>query len=156
MTQVQFITLFLCTLIFGSIIGAYFGTADYRIRHEQALFTSHCYCPHCNHVLAGIHQIPIISWILLKQKCYYCHTPISIRYPLIEASFLLYYGITFLLLWSHLSLLLGIWFTFLCILILLRCQGHFLWAMKGIGIFAGFHIFYGFLLFIVYIALGIL
>ena len=61
MTTYYFSVLLICTLVFGSIIGAYFTTAEYRIRFDKPLITKDCYCPECGHVLSGLHQIPVIS-----------------------------------------------------------------------------------------------
>ena len=41
-------------------------------------------CPHCKHQLAWFDLIPILSFVLLKGKCRYCHKPISYQYPLVE------------------------------------------------------------------------
>ncbi|MDR0578470.1 MAG: A24 family peptidase [Candidatus Accumulibacter sp.] len=42
-------------------------------------------CPACGHAISALENIPIISWLALRGKCSACHTPISARYPLIEA-----------------------------------------------------------------------
>jgi leader peptidase (prepilin peptidase)/N-methyltransferase len=42
-------------------------------------------CPHCGHKITAFENIPIISYLFLRGKCSACKTPISIRYPLIEA-----------------------------------------------------------------------
>ncbi|MFR4784010.1 MAG: hypothetical protein ACLUAR_14970 [Pilosibacter sp.] len=39
MTTYYFSVLLICTLVFGSIIGAYFTTAEYRIRFDKPLIT---------------------------------------------------------------------------------------------------------------------
>lgn len=41
-------------------------------------------CPKCGHKIRAWENIPIISYLLLRGKCSGCHTPISIRYPIIE------------------------------------------------------------------------
>lgn len=41
-------------------------------------------CPHCGNRIKPWHNIPVISYLLLKGKCAYCSAPISIRYPIIE------------------------------------------------------------------------
>ena len=43
-------------------------------------------CPKCNHAIKFYENIPIISWLFLKGKCSNCKSPISIRYPLVEAT----------------------------------------------------------------------
>ncbi|NMH59199.1 prepilin peptidase [Alteromonas ponticola] len=41
-------------------------------------------CPHCQHKIRAWENIPLISYLLLKGRCAKCHSPISIRYPLVE------------------------------------------------------------------------
>lgn len=148
----SFWVLFFCSAAFASIIGAYFGTADYRVRHDKPLITRTCYCPACGHSLAALHQIPVISWFLLKGRCHYCHEPVSIRYPLTEAGFLLFYTTSFCMLWGHPFLTPVCWFGFVSLLLLCRCKGHFSSAGKALAIFAGYHGVYGLAFFCVYAA----
>jgi leader peptidase (prepilin peptidase) / N-methyltransferase len=42
------------------------------------------HCPHCKHPLGVADNIPVLSWLLLRGRCRYCQTPISIQYPLVE------------------------------------------------------------------------
>lgn len=41
-------------------------------------------CPHCQHQLSALDNIPLLSYLLLKGKCRYCQAPVSLRYPLLE------------------------------------------------------------------------
>jgi leader peptidase (prepilin peptidase)/N-methyltransferase len=41
-------------------------------------------CPHCQHQLTALENIPVISWLALRGKCSNCKAPISPRYPLVE------------------------------------------------------------------------
>ena len=43
------------------------------------------HCPYCNHTLSVYENIPLISFIMQRGRCRWCHIPISWRYPLIEA-----------------------------------------------------------------------
>lgn len=43
------------------------------------------HCPHCKHPLAVRDNIPLLGWLLLRGRCRYCATPISVQYPLVEA-----------------------------------------------------------------------
>ncbi|WAK04136.1 prepilin peptidase [Methylobacter sp. YRD-M1] len=43
------------------------------------------HCPKCNTPIKPHHNIPVISYLFLKGKCAQCRTPISSRYPVIEA-----------------------------------------------------------------------
>ena len=42
-------------------------------------------CPHCNHAITAVENVPVISYLFLGGKCKQCKAPISKRYPLIEA-----------------------------------------------------------------------
>ena len=41
-------------------------------------------CPHCNHAIGALENIPVISYLLLRGKCKGCGAHISPRYPIIE------------------------------------------------------------------------
>jgi len=64
-------------------------------------------CPVCGHKIRVWENIPVISYLLLGGKCANCHTPISLRYPLVELSTALactfcayYFGPTVQALWA--------------------------------------------------------
>ena len=40
-------------------------------------------CPSCQSFLKPYHNIPVISYWVLRGKCAYCHQAIAIRYPLV-------------------------------------------------------------------------
>jgi len=42
-------------------------------------------CPECGHPITALENIPVISWLALRGKCSACRTPISPRYPIVEA-----------------------------------------------------------------------
>jgi leader peptidase (prepilin peptidase) / N-methyltransferase len=43
------------------------------------------HCPACGHRIRWFENIPVLSWLVLKGRCSACGTPISVRYPLVEA-----------------------------------------------------------------------
>ena len=43
-------------------------------------------CPSCGTPIAARHNIPLLSWLLLRGRCAHCAAPISPRYPLVEAA----------------------------------------------------------------------
>ena len=49
------------------------------------LFLPRSFCPSCKTTIPFWHNIPIVSYCLLKGYCRHCHEAISPRYPLIEA-----------------------------------------------------------------------
>ncbi|WP_305879920.1 A24 family peptidase [Simiduia sp. 21SJ11W-1] len=42
------------------------------------------HCPQCKAAISPIHNIPVISYVMLGGKCHACRQPISVRYPIIE------------------------------------------------------------------------
>jgi len=42
-------------------------------------------CPHCDHPIGALENIPVISYLVLGGKCKQCKASISMRYPIIEA-----------------------------------------------------------------------
>ena len=85
---------YLVVFIFGLIFGSFFNVLIHRIPKsiqspkKESLFSAisfpKSYCPKCKKGLFVVHNLPIISWLFLLGKCYFCKAKISIRYPLIE------------------------------------------------------------------------
>jgi leader peptidase (prepilin peptidase)/N-methyltransferase len=42
-------------------------------------------CPSCGHQITALENIPVLSYVIIGGKCTSCKTPISKRYPMIEA-----------------------------------------------------------------------
>lgn len=42
-------------------------------------------CPHCQHKISPVENIPVLSYLILGGKCRSCKNPISLRYPVVEA-----------------------------------------------------------------------
>jgi leader peptidase (prepilin peptidase) / N-methyltransferase len=41
-------------------------------------------CPHCNHQITALENVPVISYLAIRGKCSSCKAPISKRYPTVE------------------------------------------------------------------------
>jgi leader peptidase (prepilin peptidase)/N-methyltransferase len=41
-------------------------------------------CPHCQHAIGALENIPVISYLMLRGKCQGCGAHISARYPIVE------------------------------------------------------------------------
>jgi leader peptidase (prepilin peptidase)/N-methyltransferase len=85
---------YLIVFIFGLIFGSFFNVLIHRIPKsiqspkKESLFSAisfpKSYCPKCKKGLFVVHNLPIISWLFLLGKCYFCKAKISIRYPFVE------------------------------------------------------------------------
>jgi len=78
--------------ILGLIFGSFANVCVHRIPLRQSIAFPGSHCPHCQHAIALSDNIPLLSWLLLKGACRYCHAPISWRYPLLELLMALSWG----------------------------------------------------------------
>lgn len=79
----------------GLLFGSFGNVAIHRIPREIPLgLFSHkrSSCPQCQTQLRAIDNIPILSYILLKGKCFHCKSPISPRYPIVEILSMILFG----------------------------------------------------------------
>jgi leader peptidase (prepilin peptidase)/N-methyltransferase len=72
------------TFLIGLAIGSFLNVLIVRVPKNENIAFPASHCPICNHALKPWHNIPLISWILLKGKCAFCKTPISKMYPIVE------------------------------------------------------------------------
>lgn len=69
---------------FGIVIGSFLNVVIYRVPLHMSISRPGSHCTNCKTLLSPFDNIPIASWIFLRQRCRYCHEKISIRYPLVE------------------------------------------------------------------------
>ncbi|MCC5863057.1 MAG: prepilin peptidase, partial [Gammaproteobacteria bacterium] len=98
------------TLLLGLLVGSFLNVVVYRLpimlqrewatqcaelreeplpEHTPARFNllvPASTCPACGTPIRPWHNIPVISWLLLRGRCAHCGTSISRRYPLVEAA----------------------------------------------------------------------
>ncbi len=56
-----------------------------KIKNKNlSIISGRSMCTHCFHQLSYYDLIPVISWLMLRGKCRYCHKKISLQYPVIE------------------------------------------------------------------------
>lgn len=51
-------------------------------RFNLAVPRSHC--PACGSVVKAMHNIPVLSWLVLRGRCAHCRAPIHVRIPAVE------------------------------------------------------------------------
>jgi leader peptidase (prepilin peptidase)/N-methyltransferase len=93
--------------VFGLLVGSFLNVVIYRLpkmmeadwqqqaaelRGETApererfnLMVPRSRCPHCGAGITAWHNLPVVSWLLLRGRCAHCGASIGVRYPLIEA-----------------------------------------------------------------------
>ena len=65
-------------------IGSFLNVLIYRLPNKISIIKPASHCPNCKHKIAWYDNIPLLSYLILKGKCRYCKTKISIRYFLVE------------------------------------------------------------------------
>lgn len=85
MTKFELAYLLTSSFILGAVIGSFLNVCIYRIPEGESVVTPRSRCPHCLTTIRWYHNLPVLSWVLLKGRCAYCGAAFSIRYPLVEA-----------------------------------------------------------------------
>lgn len=70
--------------VLGCFWGSFVNVCIYRLPIGRSVVYPGSSCPHCGQPISWWANIPVLSFLLLKAKCYYCYNSISLRYPAIE------------------------------------------------------------------------
>ncbi|MGA6986485.1 MAG: prepilin peptidase [Terriglobales bacterium] len=87
----------------GLCFGSFLNVCIYRLPLGKSVVAPRSACPHCGDLIPLYHNVPVLSWLILRGKCRACKQPISPRYLLIE----LLTGVLFLSCYSHFGLTLA-------------------------------------------------
>ena len=72
--------------LFGLVVGSFLNVVIYRVPGKESMVSPRSACPTCGVPIAARDNVPIFSWLFLRGRCRNCDSPISMRYPLIEAA----------------------------------------------------------------------
>ena len=81
--------------ILGLCFGSFFNVVILRSLSGESIVFPPSKCPKCGNKLLFWHNIPVLSYILLRGKCYFCKEKISIQYPLVELAAMLLFAFAF-------------------------------------------------------------
>lgn len=56
----------------------------YRTTHGESPLSGRSKCPHCGKIIGWKHNIPLVSFLMLKGRCANCRKSISWQYPIVE------------------------------------------------------------------------
>jgi leader peptidase (prepilin peptidase)/N-methyltransferase len=73
------------TLLWGAAWGSFLNVVIYRLPAGRSVVRPGSACPSCGHQIRWYENIPVLSWAALGGRCSACKTPISMRYPAVEA-----------------------------------------------------------------------
>ena len=75
-------------LIIIAVIAASFGSfitaASWRLPRNEDILLAASHCPKCKAKLKFFDLLPIISWLISRGRCRYCHAKIGLRYLITE------------------------------------------------------------------------
>lgn len=138
--------IYLVLILVGLCLGSFAGATVWRLRARQLAedkaagekvnpdeykrlqeLTKHkgvkdrSRCLYCKHELAWYDLIPLVSWVILRGKCRYCHTSIGYFEPLIELGVAAFFVVSYIA-WPT-PLLTG-----------LEISQFVLWLLAGVGL----------------------
>ena len=61
-----------------------FTESKFKDKKPPGIALSRSHCPKCKNQLSAWHNLPVISYLMLKGRCHFCQEKISLRYPFIE------------------------------------------------------------------------
>jgi leader peptidase (prepilin peptidase) / N-methyltransferase len=76
----------IASAVAGLLIGSFLNVVAWRLPRGESLSHPRSRCPGCGTQIAAYDNIPVVSWLLLRGRCRHCGTPISPRYPFVEAT----------------------------------------------------------------------
>ncbi len=98
--------LYILAVAVGAVLGSFLNVCIHRLPRGISIAYPPSRCPHCHTPIKWWQNIPVLSFIILRGRCSWCQTPISLRYPLVEA---LSAGITLLVVVRGGSILHMLW-----------------------------------------------
>jgi leader peptidase (prepilin peptidase)/N-methyltransferase len=72
--------------VLGLAVGSFLNVVVWRVPRDESVVRPPSACPACGHPVRPRDNVPVVSWLLLRGRCRDCDAPISVRYPLVEAT----------------------------------------------------------------------
>jgi leader peptidase (prepilin peptidase) / N-methyltransferase len=79
--------------VIGLLVGSFLNVVIWRVPRNESVVSPRSRCPQCGHEIRGRDNVPVISWLLLRARCRDCGTHVSARYPLVELTTAVLFGL---------------------------------------------------------------
>lgn len=70
--------------LLGLGVGSFLNVCIDRLPSERSIIRQRSHCEACQHPLAPLDLVPMLSYLWLMGRCRYCHAPITPRLPIVE------------------------------------------------------------------------
>lgn len=80
--------------VVGLLIGSFLNVVVHRVPADQSVVAPPSACPACGHTIRRRDNVPVLSWLVLRGRCRDCSAPISARYPAVELTTAVLFGVT--------------------------------------------------------------
>ncbi len=75
---------YIVVAVLGAVIGSFLNVVILRVPEKKSLMFPASHCPVCGESLKWWMNIPVLSYIMLRGRCRYCGSKISLQYPTVE------------------------------------------------------------------------
>jgi len=82
--MVTMTVVFALITVLGLAVGSFVNVVIHRVPLGLSLITPPSRCAGCGHRISWRHNVPVVSWLMLRGRCARCSARISIRYPSVE------------------------------------------------------------------------
>lgn len=103
--------------VLGAIIGSFLNVCIHRMPRGESVFRPASHCPSCGGGIPLWHNIPVVSWFVLRGRCAQCGVSIAPRYVIVEILTGLVFAATWLEQGRHSVLVPWAWVALLAIFI---------------------------------------
>jgi len=69
----------------GLAVGSFLNVCIHRLPLGLSVVRPRSRCPACGAEIRAYHNVPVLGYLVLGGRCADCGTPISLRYPIVEA-----------------------------------------------------------------------
>jgi leader peptidase (prepilin peptidase)/N-methyltransferase len=72
--------------VLGLAVGSFLNVVIHRLPRGESLLRPGSRCVGCGTAIRRRHNIPVLSWVVLRGRCATCGDRIGLRYPMVELS----------------------------------------------------------------------